>query len=385
MFDNEPVQMPPASPTPQPQTPPQDIHTMPERFLDNGATGGTPSAGGKGTSGLGKKLMIAGICVVVVGALGAGAWYYFTKMTNKNTENENTSVVNTNKTNQNVNTNLNQNQNANVNLNTNSLLNSNINVNDNLNTNLNLNVNTNLNLNSNSNLNSNVNTNTNTSVSTIGAPLPSSTDSDSDGLTDVEEQVYGTNANNPDTDGDGFIDGMRKLANGSYEGESYNGYCPTKPGSVRLDDATCAAVRTYTNTTFNYAMWVPKNWLVQPTTTDEKTVIITPDIATSEFFQVSVLDNPSQLTAKNYYLSLNPGVDPTVVKDATTNGLDGVMSLDQTTVYLVKGTKIYVLTYNTDSLTKVNFRTTFTIMYRSFRLVAPSTTNTNVSTVNTNQ
>ena len=353
MFDNEPARMPAPIPTPQPQMPPQEVHTMPERFLDAGPTGGAPAAGGgKGTSGLGKKLIIAGICVVVVGALGAGAWYYFTKMASTN-DNENIVVTNTNKTNLNANSNLNSNANANTNL----------------------------------NANLNANANINASVTTTGTPLPSSTDSDSDGFTDIEEQVYATNANNPDTDGDGFIDGMRMLANGSYEGEAYNGYCPTKIGSVRLDDAACAAVRTYTNTTFNYALWVPKNWLVQPTATDEKTVIITPDIATSEFFQISVLDNPSQLTAKNYYLSLNPGVDPTAIKDATTNGLDGVMSLDQSTVYLVKGTKIYILTYNTDSLTKVNFRSTFSIMYRNFRLVAPSMTNTNTttSTLNTSQ
>jgi len=385
MFDNEPVKMPPPNPMPQPPMPPQDIHTMPERFLDaGGPTSGAPaSAGGKGSSGIGKKLIIAGVSVVVVGALGAGAWYYFTKMSNSNTENGNITVVNTNRTNTNANsnTNLNSNLNSNVNsnLNTNSLPNTNVN------TNLNQNSNTNLNSNLNSNVNSNLNTNTNSSTVTTGTPLSSSTDSDSDGFTDIEEQVYATNANNPDTDGDGFIDGMRKLANGSYEGEVYNGYCPTKIGSVRLDDTTCAAVRTYSNTTFNYAMWVPKNWLVQPTATDEKTVIITPDIATSEFFQISVLDNPTQLTAKNYYLSLNPGVDPTAIKDATTNGLDGVLSLDQSTVYLMKGTKMYIITYNTDSLTKVNFRSTFTMMYRSFRLVAATTTNTNTSTVNTNQ
>lgn len=389
MFDNEPIQIPPQAPAPQPQMPPQEVHTMPERFLDAGmpSAGGTmPGAGKTGGSGFTKKLIIAGVSVVVVGALGAGAWYYFTKMANNNTNNENIAVVNTN-TNRNANTNANQNVNAllNANVNLNLNANSNANLNSNLNTNGTTNQNLNSNLNTNANANGNSNSNTNASVTTTGSPLPSSTDTDSDGLTDVEEQVYSTNANNPDTDADGFIDGMRQLATGSYEGEIYNGYCPTKTGSVRLDDATCSDMKTYTNTTFNYAMWVPKNWLVQPTSSDQKTVIITPDIATSEFFQVTVLDNPTQLTAKNYYLSLNPGVDPTMIKDATTNGLDGVISLDQTTVYLVKGTKIYVVTYNTDSLVKINFKTTFSAMYRSFHLVAATTTNTNTNTLNTNR
>jgi hypothetical protein len=38
-----------------------------------------------------------------------------------------------------------------------------------------------------------------------GAP-PSARDSDGDGLTDAEEEFYGTDPNNPDTDGDGYTD-----------------------------------------------------------------------------------------------------------------------------------------------------------------------------------
>lgn len=365
MFENEQNQVPPT-----PQTPPMapmpsanDIHTMPERFLDSGsAMGGNPT-GGAPAGGRGKRMiMIVGISVVVLGGLGAGAWYYFTKLANSNTN----TTLNTNQAN--VNRNANTNANANANVNTN--LNTNLNVNTNLNANANLNVNTNLNTNSNSNTNS---------ATTTGNPLPSTTDTDNDGFTDTEEQVYGTTTTNNDTDGDGFIDGYRLLANGKAEGESYNGYCPTKKGSVKLDDATCGIMRTYTNSTFSYALWVPKNWLAQPTNVDDKTVIITPDFATTEFFQVSVLDNPTQLSAKNYYLNLNPGVDPSKIKDATVNGLDGVLSLDESTVYFVKGTKTYVVTYNTDSLNALNLRTTFTIVQRSFHLVSGTTTNTNSS------
>lgn len=368
MFDNE------SQTSSMPQTPPppsQDFHTMPERFLDTGAPGSAPGAPSKGSGGMGKKLLIAGVSAVVLGGLGAGAWYYFTKMAPANKGNANA----------NINANANTNSIYNFNLNENV----NVNTNANANLNLNLNVNQNANLNVNTNANANLNTNTNTSVTTTGTPLPSSLDMDSDGVTDVEEQVYGTNANIADSDSDGFIDGMRKLSNGKYEGEVYSGYCPMKSGSVRLDDATCGIVRTYTNTTYNYALWVPKNWLTQATSGDDKTVVITPDIATAEFFQVTMLDNPSQLTARDYYVSLNPGVDATKLEDVSVNGLDGVISLDLSTVYFVKGTKIYILSYNSDALQKINFKTTFDMMYRSFRLVVPSTNTNTGSVVNTNQ
>ncbi len=50
-------------------------------------------------------------------------------------------------------------------------------------------------------------------------------DSDNDGLTDVMEDVYGTDKNNPDTDGDGYLDGD----------EIENGYDPLLSGSAKLD------------------------------------------------------------------------------------------------------------------------------------------------------
>lgn len=374
MFDNEPSQTPQAQPG-KTAAAPQDFHTMPERFMDAGS--GAPGAplSPKSSGGMGKKLMIAAVSAVVLGGLGAGAWYYFVKMQPSN-ENTNVAAGNTNTVNATTNTVLNQNLNANTNAVTNLNANANTNVSGNLNFNLNLNTNSNLNF----------NLNTNTSLTTTGSPLPASTDTDSDGLTDIEEPVFGTLTSNSDTDADGFIDGMRTLANGKIEGEAYSGYCPVKSGSVKIDDASCGVLRTYTNTTYNYAIWVPKNWLTQATAGDDKTVIITPDIATAEFFQVQVLDNPSQLTAKSYYLSLNPGVDSSMLKDASVNGLDGVMSLDESTVYFVKGTKIYIINYNTDSLTRVNFRTTFSLMFRNFRLTAPViNTNTNTTiTTNTN-
>jgi hypothetical protein len=44
-------------------------------------------------------------------------------------------------------------------------------------------------------------------------------DSDQDGLSDQEEKIYGTNSHNPDTDGDGYSDGVEVRA----------GYDPLKP------------------------------------------------------------------------------------------------------------------------------------------------------------
>jgi hypothetical protein len=59
----------------------------------------------------------------------------------------------------------------------------------------------------------------------IDPDLDSDSDSDNDGLTDVMEEIYGTDKNNPDTDGDGYLDGD----------EVENGYDPLVSGSAKLD------------------------------------------------------------------------------------------------------------------------------------------------------
>lgn len=51
-------------------------------------------------------------------------------------------------------------------------------------------------------------------------------DSDNDGLSDIMEDVYKTDKSNPDTDGDGYLDG----------GEVERGYDPLIPGDARLDN-----------------------------------------------------------------------------------------------------------------------------------------------------
>jgi hypothetical protein len=50
-------------------------------------------------------------------------------------------------------------------------------------------------------------------------------DTDADGLPDYIENYYGTDPNNPDTDGDGYKDGE----------EVENGYDPLASGSAKLD------------------------------------------------------------------------------------------------------------------------------------------------------
>ena len=63
-------------------------------------------------------------------------------------------------------------------------------------------------------------------------------DSDCDGLTNAEEKLYGTDPNNPDTDGDGYSDGV----------EVKSGYDPLKPAPgdkiTSITDSTSSPIST---------------------------------------------------------------------------------------------------------------------------------------------
>lgn len=147
-----------------------------------------------------RKYILIGVIIfaIIIVLIGGAIWAlnYFNNTNNANTEINTNTAVNTNEA---VNTNVNLN--ANVNKNLNAIFNQNTNA---ANANANMSVNTATNINA-TNTNANTNANANANANTIinSALL----DTDNDGLTDEQEEIYGTDRINPDTDGDGYLDG----------------------------------------------------------------------------------------------------------------------------------------------------------------------------------
>jgi len=101
------------------------------------------------------------------------------------------------------------------------------------------------------------NTLSNPSLSTLNDLL---VDSDNDGLSNSEEEQYGTDINNPDTDGDGYNDGE----------EVKNGYNPLIAGNARLNDKVSASKwRTYVNNKLGFGLQYPEDWIMQDDTEKE--------------------------------------------------------------------------------------------------------------------
>lgn len=327
---------------------PKDIHTMPEKFhIVNKAGGG------------GRRLLVILIILLVGAVLIGGAIFAYQTLLNRN---ENVSLVVENK-----NVNEEGNINAVANQNKNSNVNKNVNATGNLNRNQNLNAAANYNVNLFENINmANANLNANTN---LNANVPVSQDSDADGLTDLEETLFQTKALLKDSDNDGYIDGQ----------EVKSDYNPN--GSGRLEATNL--VKTYASTDFNYSILYPSSWLESADPSNPKGTMFTSD--TAEFVEVIIYDNPSKLSARDWYISQSPSIDTSYI--TTVNNWDkslyGVKSVDGLNVYYASGEKIYAVTYNINVRQEANYKTVFEMMYKSFKLISVSLINLNTNT-NTN-
>jgi len=188
----------------------------------------------------------------------------------------------------------------------------------------------------------------------VPALPPSGLDSDSDGLTDVEETLYGTDLHNPDTDGDGFLDGN----------EAFHLYNPAAKAPTRLLDS--GLVREF-SAPAGWSVYVPATWTTVLNTPDGSRATI--DSARGETFVASIEDNTNQASLVDWYLAKYPGTDTATMRSIVTKGgLEGVLSADRLEASFLWGDKVFVLRYDTDGQSFVFFRTTYEMMLNSLKL-----------------
>lgn len=361
----QPVQIPVQTHPGGPTGSDDQVYTMPEKFIPANQPSPNPSRRPK------KAITIVLIVIIVLAILSiiGGVVFYVLRMMQAEpvvTEAQNAVVVN-NVPVTNTNTASVSDGNANANANANS----NINRNSNANTNANANVNavTNANVNVNANANANVN-------SVVAAPLPGK-DTDQDSLTNDEEEIWGTKADLPDTDSDGYNDGIEILA----------GYDPLNSTSAGRLTSNTALVSTFSNNQYRYSVVYPKNWLAEALTEgDNSEIVITPnalDLA-GQFIAITVIDNPTGFTALDWYTDTTNVEESAVVTFTTLAGDTGVLSADGTTAYLANTEHVYAISYRYGSSTELYFPNTFQFIAKSVVLLPSATTNANANTNNAN-
>lgn len=189
-------------------------------------------------------------------------------------------------------------------------------------------------------------------------PPKISRDSDSDGLTDVEEEIIGTDPAKPDSDGDGFKDGA----------EALNSYSPLKPGGAKLADDSWVAVLKTNFSANNFSTLYPKVWQVSYLPETEQAII---SATTGEIIKVSVQSNNSGLSAINWYLDGHPEVNATELVKIDAGNLSGLIAPNGLTAYLTAPDKknLYVFEYLLTAPAEMKYPTIFSLIIKNFKLV----------------
>ncbi|MDA2922929.1 hypothetical protein MYX07_06730, partial [Patescibacteria group bacterium AH-259-L07] len=190
----------------------------------------------------------------------------------------------------------------------------------------------------------------------IGKNIPSSVDSDNDGLTDVEEDVFSLEMNNPDSDADGNPDGQEVIG-------------LMHPLSAAEDKlAISGLVNVYTNPTYSYSFFYPSKWLARalPDTDNQEVLIIT---NTGEFFSATVDNNPERLSVVDWYLKQSPQTDKSLLYETIVNNQSAVWNPTRLTIYIAKDDRVYILSYSVGIEKEANFKTTFEMIVNSFQFV----------------
>lgn len=181
-------------------------------------------------------------------------------------------------------------------------------------------------------------------------------DSDGDGLTDAEEEVYGSVVSNSDTDIDGFLDGH----------EVFHLYNPNGLSPEKLIDT--GVVKNYKNDKDKYQIYYPSKWTIGGLGSggQDGTII---NSGTGEFMSIIVEENLNNLPIISWYLEQSPGTKAGDIQTfVTKNNLDGIKSSDGFIAYFTRNGIVYVISYNIGTKIEINYKRTFEMMLNSFRI-----------------
>ncbi len=184
-------------------------------------------------------------------------------------------------------------------------------------------------------------------------PLPGQ-DSDSDGLTDIEEVLYGTDPNRPDTDLDTYLDGNE--VNHLYHP---NALAP----QTLLDTGAVVVVQPD-----GYQLYGLTRWQ-RSVNTSTKVVLMT--APTLESFQVvPSLIGPTETLNQWYARQVPAAVPEPLTAFRTKQGFVGAWTPDRLTAYVrFNDETVLIFTYNLGSATRIQYRQSFEMLINSLRAV----------------
>jgi hypothetical protein len=183
-------------------------------------------------------------------------------------------------------------------------------------------------------------------------PLPG-TDTDSDGLTDLEERsIYQTDPRLSNSDGDTYVD----------LNEVLNLFDPHDPNPTPLTNNS--GISVHSDATLGYEIYRPTGWTVGAGPEGQTRF----NAPTGEHVDVLVDDLAAGDTLHDWYLALDPTAGASAVSQTTRQGYEYLVSSNRMSMFILGGNRVFIVSYDLNGSSAVQYRVTFEMMVNSFRL-----------------
>ncbi len=184
--------------------------------------------------------------------------------------------------------------------------------------------------------------------------LGDSPDLDKDNMTDMAEELFGSDPSKPDTDEDTYNDGH----------EVFYLYNPAGKEPLKLVES--GYVREYSNPVFGYKLFNPLSWAVGNVDESYRDVLFS--TITGENIELRVFDRLPNQEFADWFAQWAPNEQYQNLKDFQTKfGESGKSRGDNLVYYFMDDSHMYVLLYHTTDSNVVNYRSVMVMMARSFR------------------
>ncbi len=185
--------------------------------------------------------------------------------------------------------------------------------------------------------------------------LTNSVDLDNDGLTDLEEEIFGTDSGTSDTDKDGYYDGQ----------EVNNLYNPRGIAPVKIIDS--GLITEYTNPIWQYRIYYPAGWQVGEVDKEYKQVIFS--AVTGDYIEVLVFQKNDGEKFGDWFA--RKGINQRITDLQTFQNRfqeNGQRRQDNLVNYFERDNNVYVIIYHPASENGfVSFRHIVQMSVQSFR------------------
>lgn len=184
--------------------------------------------------------------------------------------------------------------------------------------------------------------------------LTNSADVDNDSLTDMEEEVFGTDSGRWDTDGDGYYDGQ----------EVFNLYNPKGIAPMKIIDS--GIVQEYVNPVWQYRVYYPIGWQIGAVDPQSNQVLFS--ALSGDFVEIDKFMKEYDETFADWFARKAIGQKYSDLETFSNRFKeDGYKRADDLVDYFVAGQNVFVLSYHPGATGFIPYRHVMEMMVQSFR------------------